>query len=488
LPIATRAATQDLYRLLVLRQGGSELLVAGKGAPFTLPWVEIPGWERVAENVVSALRKRYGISSICLFPPEVSTSSTDCEQPLYQVVETREAIAAPAGMRWLRLNSLLQHCFVDERDSGVVAGMQRQIAEFQSGVAIGPFAIPGWIEALFSWVQPRIEPYGLRLSGEFRQLNASPKFALLRLETDKQAVWFKAVGEPNLREFPISVALARHFPAFVPTMIATHPGWHGWLTTECAGRTLDEVGDACAWERAAQSLAELQINSVGTTEQLLEAGCRDVRLTSLLKVVDPFVDAMLRLMERQPRTPPPILRPAQLQTLGRHIKDALSHLDELAIPETLGHLDFNPGNILCSPEQCIFLDWAEAYVGPPFLTLQYLLEHQAQMAGCRRPDPQRLVERYASQWGDRVSSSAVAAALRVTPLLAVFACAQASDWAGALSGEERLGGYLRSLTRRMQHESARFDDAKRTPSGSCSTSSPCRSGSLQEWRQCPTRS
>jgi len=52
-------------------------------------------------------------------------------------------------------------------------------------------------------VQRAIEPYGLRLSGEFRQLNASPTFALLRLETTGQALWFKAVGEPNLREFPI---------------------------------------------------------------------------------------------------------------------------------------------------------------------------------------------------------------------------------------------------------------------------------------------
>ncbi len=455
LPAATPAATRDLYRLLVLRKGGLELLVAGERVPFTLPWVEIPRWERVAENVIAAVRKRYEISAVCLFSPELPPTPTDDEQPLYQVMETREVIAPPLGTRWLSLNSFPTHCFADGRDSCAITSMRGQIAEFQSGKATGPFAIPGWIEELFSWVQDRIQPYGLRLTGEFRQLNASPRFALLRLETGKQAVWFKAVGEPNLREFPISLALSRHFPGFVPTVIATHPTWHGWLTTEFAGQTLDNVGDACAWQRAAQSLAELQIESVKTTDHLLDAGCRDVRVTSLLNLVDPFMDAMWQLMERQPRIPPAILGRAQLLTVGRHIKDALSILEELDIPDTLGHLDFNPGNILCSAEQCIFLDWAEGYVGPPFLTLQYLLEHQSQMACCRALVPRHLVDHYASRWLCQVSSSAIAAALRIMPLLAGFTCAVASDWDGALdSGEECLSGYLRSLTRRMQRESA----------------------------------
>ena len=488
-PAAT-PATQDLYRLLVLRKGGSDLLVAGERVPFTLPWVEIPRWERVAENVIAAVRKRYEISAVCLFSPELPPTTTDGEQPLYQVVETRETIAPPVGTRWLSLNSFPTHCFADGRDFGAITSMRRQIAEFQSGDAIGPFAIPGWIEELLSWVRQSIEPYGLRLTGEFRQLNASPRFALLRFETGKQAVWFKAVGEPNLREYPISVALSRHFPGFVPTVIATHPTWHGWLTTELAGRTLDNIGDACAWQCAAQSLAELQIDSVRTTDHLLEAGCRDVRVISLLNLVEPFMDVMLQLMERQPRTPPAILRRAQLQAVGRHIKDALSILEELDIPDTLGHLDFNPGNILCSEEQCIFLDWAEGYVGPPFLTLQYLLEHQSQMASCRALVPRHLVDHYASRWLCQVSSSAIAAALRIAPLLAVFTCAAASDWAGALdSGDERFSGYLRSLTRRMQRESAVLHGKQsRSAVSRQSISSPCSSESPREASQCPIQS
>src|SRR5690348_15849887 len=127
----------------------------------------------------------------------------------------------------------------------------------------------------------------------------------------------------------MSVTQSRHFPGVVPTEIATRPSWHGWMTTEFPGQVLDEVGEPGAWELAAQTLAELQIASAGKTDDLLEVGCRDVRVGSLLKLVDPFLYVMSEVMERQPRTPPPILSREQLARLGRHIKDALSDLAQL---------------------------------------------------------------------------------------------------------------------------------------------------------------
>ena len=368
-PVAFQRTPQDLYRLLMLRNSGSELLVASERPPFTLPCAEIPKWERVAENLTEAVRKRYGISSICLFTPEPSDTKTSGQPPMYQVMETRDArTVAPNEMRWLPLDSISDQRFADEQDLVAIEDTLCQIASFQSNEATAPFGRPGWIEELFSWVQHEIEPYGLRLTGSIRQLNASPTFSLLRLETTAQAVWFKAVGEPNLREFSISIALAKLFPGFVPTIIASDPSWHGWLMTEFAGSTLDEIPDTSSWERAAHTLAELQIASVGYTGQLLDAGCRDLRVPCLLTLVDPFIEVMSQLMEQQPKTPPAVLGRGELLTLGTQIKETLSELAELDIPDTLGHLDFNPGNILCSADQCVFLDWAEAYVGPPFLT------------------------------------------------------------------------------------------------------------------------
>ena len=444
---------RDLYRILLLRKNGSEFLVGDDDPPLTLPCVEIPRWERVAENVTTALKKRYGISAVCLFTPDLPAITTDREQPLYQVMETRGAdCTTPEDMRWLSVDSFSDRSFEDRNDAVAIASAWDRIREFQSE-AIEPFAKPGWIEELFSWVQHEIGRFGLRLSGELRQLNASPTFALLRLGTNGPAVWFKAVGEPNLREFPISATLANLFPCFVPAVIATHPTWNGWLATEFAGSTLDGVLDAHAWERAAETLARLQIASVGLSNQLLKAECRDLRIISLLPLIDPFMEVMSHLMEQQSRATPPVLNAKELRTLGRQIEDALSDLADLNIPDTLGHLDFNPGNILCSSDQCVFIDWAEAYVGPPFLTFQYLLEHLRQTPMQRVIESQSLVGHYVGSWLRRMPPSTVAAAERIAPLLAVFACAVASDWAEIPhSMDASSAAYLRSMTRRMQLE------------------------------------
>ena len=462
LPAVARPVPQDLYRILLLQKNGSELLVSGR-PPFTLPCVEIPRWERTAENMIAAVRKRYGTSAMCLFTPELSATARDGEPPLYQVMETREAkTAAPDETRWLHVHSFVDQSFADRHDFFAITEMLRQIAEFQSGEAVGPFGRPGWIEELCSWVQCEIEPYGLRLSGEFRQLNASPAFALVRLETNGQAVWFKAVGEPNLREFPISITLSKLFPALVPTVVAIHPAWHGWLTTEFRSSTLDEVSDARAWELAAHALAELQLASVGKTDQLLRAGCRDLRITALLALVDPFLEAMSGLMEQQQKTPPPILGRDDLRTLGKQVKGALSNLAGLEIEDTLGHLDFNPGNILCSADQCIFLDWAEAYVGPPFLTLEYLREHLARLLRKGANLGADVVKPYQTTWQRITRPETVSAAMELTPLLAVFAYAAGMGaWQNlAMLREPNTASHLRSLTRRMHGEMLRLQDRR----------------------------
>jgi hypothetical protein len=462
-PVASQRTPQDLYRLLMLRKSGSELLVASERPPFTLPCVEIPRWERVAENLTEAVRKRYGISAICLFTLDLSDATANGEPPIYQVMEIREAAIVPSNeMRSLPLDSISGQSFADEQDRVATAKTLRQIARFQGGEAIGPFGRPGWIEELFSWVQHEIEPYGLRLTGNFRQLNASPTFSLIRLETNAQAVWFKAVGEPNLREFGISLALAKLFPGFVPTVIAPHPALHGWLTTEFPGSTLDEASDSSAWERAAYTLAELQIASAGHTDQLLEAGCRDLRVPYLLSLVDPFMEEMSQLMEQQKKAPPAVLGRGDLLTLGTQIKETLSGLAELDIPNTLGHLDFNPGNILCSADQCVFLDWAEAYVGPPFLTLQYLREHLGRLREGDVGSFAHVVNPYETKWRQILSPETVSAAMDLAPLLAVFAYAAGTEsWRKPIEiRDPKAAAYQRSLTRRMHAEMRRLQEGR----------------------------
>ena len=123
----------------------------------------------------------------------------------------------------------------------------------------------GWFSELRNWIESVVEPIGLQSMGGFRQLNASPSFSLIRFETSGPAVWFKAVGEPNQREFPITCTLSRLFPSHLPNVLATRPDWNAWLTRESEGRLLGDDQESGTWERVAAVLAELQINSCDRT-------------------------------------------------------------------------------------------------------------------------------------------------------------------------------------------------------------------------------
>jgi len=451
---STQQSDRETYRAIVLGQAGSELLLKPAGEGFLLLSVEVPRWQRLAENMTVAIRNEWGQEAICLFNPDVSAPVAAANDHNYQVMECSGPVRPRPGAEWVQVSSLSERTFADPADQVAV---QRSLAECggdAGAVALGPFARLGWFRELQGWIEEVIGPLGFHLAGSFSQLNASPSFSLVRFETSGPAVWFKAVGNPNLREFPITLALARLLPQYVPPILATRRAWNGWLAPEIEGTNLGETQNITQWKAAAAYLASLQIESIGKHVQLLDSGARDLRAANLSDLIDPFLDAMGRLMEQQTKIPPPVLFPNDLLLLGRQIQDALSTLNELGIPDVLGHLDLNPRNIIVPLERCVFLDWAEAYVGHPFFSFQYLLEHFRRTAGVDLALEAQLTASYTDRWRGLVSHHSIVNALALAPMLAVFASAAGSDaWTDQQRlRDPRVAGYLRSLTRRMNRE------------------------------------
>jgi len=62
---------------------------------------------------------------------------------------------------------------------------------------------------------------------DFEQLNGC-ETSRSSFRDNTPSVWFKAVGKPNLHEFPITVALAELFPEYLPSLLATRPACNGW--------------------------------------------------------------------------------------------------------------------------------------------------------------------------------------------------------------------------------------------------------------------
>jgi len=443
-------AKTDAYRLIVFNRAGTSVLLKSGSSGFELPLICIPRFTRPAKEITTFLRDRWGIPSVLLF----SGLLEDSASPAYfATLEAQVRISAlPAGMDWFPVQHAISHLLKNKKYS-VLESSYLKATNWISAADAEPFSRIGWLSNLQDWVTTVIRPRGMELK-DFEQLNGSETFSLIRFETTQHPVWFKAVGKPNLHEFPITVALAELFPEYMPSLLATRPACNGWLIADAGGPPLDEMKDLPAWEAAAAALADLQIASIGAIDGLLVVGCRNLRTGPLLELVGPFLEVIAALMMQQKKVPPAILSPKELSDLGATLKNALCCLESLGFPDTLGHSDFNPGNILVGSERCVFIDWAEGHVSHPFLTFEYLISHLRKdyPSLVRFEDPIR--SSYAQRWESVSLSEHVSEAFLFSPLVAVFAYAVAGNsWREPERLEiPQVPGYLRSLTRRMKKE------------------------------------
>jgi len=437
----------DAYRLVVTRRNVSEVLLLKGDSGWAVPQVEVSPRQRLAEQLTRELREAFGVEACCLLIPSVPGRGP-AEDPKWAVMECKSQSLGngrPAGF-WVDPQAIGD--WIEASQAHLICDV---LAQLHRQATTGPFARPGWLEELFRWTQKQVSPLGLRLTGVFRQLNASPQFSLVRMETDRRAVWFKATGQPNVHELSVTLALAGLFPHSVPQIFGVHREWNGWLSAEVAGTSLNQIPDFAAWETAAEELAELQISSIGKTRELHDAGARDLRIARLVERIDPFLAHMDLLMAAQEKRQPLPLSGSELEILAEGLKESCALLETLHLPDTLGHIDLNPGNIFVSQTGCTFIDWAEACVTHPLLTFEYLRAH-SDRSGIEQPaSSERLVAVYMRPWTSFHSPDEMRRGLTLSPLIAIFAYSVANDsWRSpGLVHNQRLAGYFRGLTRRM---------------------------------------
>jgi hypothetical protein len=438
----------NVLRILLYRNKTSELLVESTAEGFRLPVVLAPPHTRIAEKITTEIMASWNLNAYCLFPLP--------EEPIrYYVAEISEQdFTTPVGMRWQPAKFSATNTFANDSD---FRSMQRSLTLLDlhsRGERHGFFAKPGCLNVVTEWVEVEARKAGFLLTGKFHHINASPASSLVRFETNGPAIWFKAVCEPHLHEFPLSLELARSFPHFVPAVLAAQRAWNAWLTMEVPGTHLGENSGIEDWILAARCLAQLQIASTGRSLQLIVAGCLDLRPTTLLGLVDSYVELMCDLMQQQTKASPQPLPPRQLLALGLELKCLLAELDEKQIPSALGHLDLNPGNILVSRSQCTFLDWAEACVSHPLFSLQFLLARMRRLLPENAHREAEVHTAYLLPWQSKFSMAPICRALELSSVLAVFAYAISLTRHHTTNPAQhsKTVSYLRSLTRRLKRE------------------------------------
>jgi Phosphotransferase enzyme family len=450
---------REIYRLIITRRGAAEILLEPDGSGWRLPRLAVESGQRLAEQLTAGTKEERRLETYCLFIPGFVTAPENVLRKKYALMESiKQSDNAPTSTYWAPSAVAVREATLPEDDCTAVRDSLQELERYVAEPLTGAFGRPGWIKELFQWVQDRIDPLGLRLTGSFKQFNASPTFSLIRIETSGPAVWFKATGKPNVHEMPVTVALARLFPPHLPELLGVHPSWNGWLSREAPGSSLDSFTEISAWTRIAKALADLQIASIGKSVNLLESGCKDLRLPRLIEQIDPFLARMRGLMAVQTKRPPAALTDPELELLSGELKEACSVLQDIGLPDTLGHVDFNPGNILISPDGCVFLDWAEGCVTHPLITFEYLREHSRRHHTHNGAVTETITAAYLEPWEASFSRTDLARGLPASALVAVLAYAVGGrTW---LSPEPlqnpAVAGYLRSLTRRMYREATQI--------------------------------
>ena len=441
----------EKWRLIIIRDDGAEILVSSDEAKYALPEVEIPCQRRIAANVNRAVERDFGLRVISLYEVAPRNPALAAEALYHAAVATESAQVRRAGTHWVYTRALTADSFSSVGEFAAVDALLIKLETTGMHAATEPFLEPDWFPKVRNWIERSLRPHSLHLTGDFRQLNASPTFSLIRFETTGAPVWFKAVGEPNVREWGVTFALSRTCPLFLPSILASKRKWNAWLSLDAPGESLVTKDGIGSWEVAASSLANFQIQSTNHSEHLLKVGARDLRVEKLLALVEPFCQFTADCTGRAPLQCADNLSLLELADLKKVIQAGLQQIDSLNLVDSVGHMDLNPSNIFCTSERAIFLDWAEGFVGNPLFSFEYLLQHFRQTFPREPSLEERFRNAYLKPLRDLVPPKQLKQVNSLLPLAALFGYA-ATVWSASQNDSvwtARWERYLLKLVRKM---------------------------------------
>jgi hypothetical protein len=411
------------YRMLVVSRDGREILLKPSDTGFELPRIAIPAGQRIAPGIVSEVKEQLQLRIVALYEIFPDGPSEACGDYYHAAVSPTDLRDVPEGMVWTPACSVIDEALLQRQDALAIEALWSKWKTRANDCQSEPFVGPDWFSEVTAWVASSLESHCLFLTGSFRQLNASSTFSLIEFGTNRRPVWFKAVGDPNTREFAVTLALANICPEYLPKIIASKPAWRGWLTEEAAGTSLSAANCARPWQMAAEALTRLQLQTRSRRQLICESGVRDLRSRQLLVQVPQFFEQIeaCRLANDQPEERQ--LQTTDLSVLRDKVFETLSALDEFDIPDTIGHMDLNPQNIFCSEAGCAFLDWAESFIGCPFFSFEYLLQHFRRTPFTDFRSEADLRKAYFGCWRDALSPQDIHAVMQLVPLAALFSYA-----------------------------------------------------------------
>jgi len=330
----------------------------------------------------AAIRTQLGLDSVILDCLSVHLGADDVVRRLLRV-EALPPMTARADVRWTHRADFA---------AAITSEPSPPAAE-------RPWAQPGWWPSCTAWISASMQAAGFGRPHRVEQIRAWEFSCVLRIEADQGTLYCKLLPPAYAAEPALVQQLAQWRPACVPPVVAVDPGARWLLLRACAGQSLEAGAPPEDWERAARAYAALQLTSSRHLPALRALGCRDRDLLTLRSMIGPLLDddAALRLDAEHGLTEDELRR---LRALRPHVEAACTALAASGLPVALEHGDLWASNVYVGPHDVAVIDWTDASLAHPFLSLSPLLQSarwDAQLA--HMPDAeQRIMDAYLEPW------------------------------------------------------------------------------------------
>ena len=166
------------------------------------------------------------------------------------------------------------------------------------------------------------------------------------------------------------------------------------------GPLLAGQSDISLWIDAVRGHARLQRSYADQSDGLFSFSCVDRRLAVLADQID-------RLFGPNPATEQ--LEPAERALLPRRadqLREAITELAAMGVPETLLHGDLHPRNLAVRDGRVLAFDWTDGAVSHPFLDLVTFFEQRSPLS----EDP-RVKDAYLAEWAEYAAPAELRRAL-----------------------------------------------------------------------------
>ena len=295
-----------------------------------------------------------------------------------------------------------------------------------------PWHDPAWMKQAHEWILAETRRQSIQVTGDIEQPHLYPWSTVLHVPTNEGKLFFKATAPETMFEVPLTHRLAEWFPDRMPELAAVDLD-RGWMLMRDGDGQLRQsirpAQDIAPWRPVIHLFSELQAGAAKHLDELLAIGVPDYRLPILPDLYRQLLADEKSLLIDQEKG----LTTRDLQTLrgmAARFEQICAELAAYGIPESINHGDFHDGNVLVRERRIAIIDWADACLSHPFMSLRTLfvsIEIALKLDEyVFTPEMAALLDHYLEAWHDYGSIEHLRSAYQVSKPVASIV--KAANW------------------------------------------------------------